>query len=341
MPINKKATAGASNMGKPIPAPLKTSQGLEKTGGRIAGLLRPNIHPMDPGLMAVVVRDEHLVRDVRAAIEVQFMNFGNIAGIPVPEAEHVSSIHSGGPQVLDELNALAELEKLGDSAIERTFLAYGSAGNFKFCSDEGQCVLLPIIEDTENGWVTVAQSCDDLSTEHLIGSVCAIRTAAQDAGAYVMLLIVCPGKRPIPGVRDFCDEYLEIEACEADPGAHLAFSVEAMRLSSLHALGYGKVICNITLSDEGYVRKFEPFIAKSMRDRFIWKLRASGKSLAEIGKLTRLNKSTVKRRLDEMRPIRRHAISEDQIAQYVEALELAESGEDTADNVNVDTENYE
>jgi hypothetical protein len=38
----------------------------------------------------------------------------------------------------------------------------------------------------------------------------------------------------MPGVRGFCDEFLEIEACDPAPGAHLAFSIEAMRLSTLH-----------------------------------------------------------------------------------------------------------
>ncbi|SDI42057.1 hypothetical protein SAMN05216466_122114 [Paraburkholderia phenazinium] len=327
-----KSSVPNSTTGKSTRAQSKASSTSDKVRVDAADALCSFIKPMSTGLATVVIRDKHLLRDARAAIEVQYMNFGNVADTPAPQAEFMLSLHSGAASEVDGLNALAELEKFPKTAMARTFNAYGLRRNFNFCSDEGLNTLLPVIEDAENSWVTLAQSCESLSSVHLIAGMCEIRATAEKAAAYVLLFIVGSSKDQRPGVQDFCDEYLEVEACEPDPRAHLAFSIEALRLADMHALGYGKVICNVTLTNDGYVRTFEPFIAKSLRDRFIWKLRAAGKSLAEIGELVDRHKSSVKRCLDGMRPVRRRAISDELIAQHVEALEVDDAGKGSPDH---------
>ena len=332
MPFKKRLTPTTAENQLPQEATGTCTSGTENTRATVIDALRKFLKPTLTGLTVMVVPDKHLVRDARNAIEAQYLNFGAVADIPAPDAEFMWSLHSGMPQAMDELEARAELEKWVETAIKRTFRLSGSRPNFKYCNDEGLETLLPIIEDAENGWVTLAQSCDSLSPEHLIAGMCEIRATAQKAEVYVLLVIVCPSKEQVPSIRDFCDEYLEVAACEPDPGAHLAFSIEALRLADMHALGYGKVICNVTLTEDGYTRTFEPFIAKSLRDRFIWKLRAASKSLAEIGELVGQYKSTVKRRLDQMRPVRRQAMSDELIAQYVEALEIDDADKDSPDH---------
>ncbi|MFM0072594.1 hypothetical protein PQQ86_15670 [Paraburkholderia sediminicola] len=332
MPFKKRPTPATAEKQLPQEATGTCTSGTENTHVTAIDALRKFLKPTLTGLTVMVVPDKHLVRDARDAIEAQYLNFGVVADIPAPAAEFMWSLHSGMPQAMDELEARAELEKRIETAIERTFHISGSRPNFKFCNDEGLETLLPIIKDAENGWVTLAQSCDSLSPEHLIAGMCEIRATAQKAEAYVLLVIVCPSKEQVPSIRDFCDEYLEVAACEPDPGAHLAFSIEALRLADMHGLGYGKVICNVTLTDDGYVRTFEPFVAKSLRDRFIWKLRAAGKSLAEIGELVDRHKSSVKRCLDGMRPVRRQAMSDESIAQHAEALEIDDAGKGSPDH---------
>ncbi|WP_186222574.1 hypothetical protein [Burkholderia gladioli] len=340
MPFKKPSMPAAAEKRSPQGATGTRTSSTKKTRVAAVDSLHKFIRPTPPGLTALVVRDKHLVRDARAAIETQYMSFGNVAGIPAPDAEFMSSLHSGNIQALDELEALAKLEKLSGNALERTFYAYGSRRNFNFSGNEGLSILLPIIEDAENGWVTLVQPCDSLSPEHLIAGMCQMRATAQNAAAYVLLVVVCPSKDQVPGIRDFCDEYLEVDACEPDPDAHLAFSIEALRLADMHTLGYGKVICNVTLTNDGYMRTFEPFIATSLRDRLIWKLRAAGKSLSEIGELVGLHKSSVKRCLDTMRPVRRRALSEVEITQYIDALDVEEPAEDSPEVRDDDTEKF-
>ncbi|TGP44878.1 hypothetical protein EN871_09865 [bacterium M00.F.Ca.ET.228.01.1.1] len=337
----KKPSKTASPKNPSAQAVQAHALGNKEACAAVINAIRKSIQPTTTGLTALVVNDKHLVDNARKAIEKLYMCFDNIAGIPAPDAAFMSSLHSGNVQTLDELYALAELENLPDTALERTFYSCGSRPNFNFLGNEGLHMLLPIIEDAENGWVTLAQSCDSLSPEHLIAGMCQIRATAEKAEAYVLLIIVCPGKERVPGIRDFCDEYLEVDACESDPGAHLAFSIEALRLADMHGLGYGKVICNVTLTDDGYLRTFEPFISTSLRDRFIWKLRASGKSLAEIGELVDLHKSSVKRCLDGMRPVRRQKLSDEEIAQHLDALDVGGGSVDKSTKLpDEDTEDF-
>ncbi|HDR9021298.1 TPA: hypothetical protein QDB09_001813 [Burkholderia vietnamiensis] len=321
-------------------AKTRTIRAPQKVRSAESGLLTPHSQPMSPGLMVVLIRGKHLGRDVRAATEAEYVNGGNIAGIPAPEAEFMWSLHSGPTSAVDEQNALAALEQRSDSAIERTCYAYGLRRSFSYCRDEGLETLLPVIGNAEDGWVTLAQSCDSLPPEHLIAGMHEIRTAAEQANAYVLLFVVCANEDQVPSIQDFCDEYLEVGECEPDPGAHLAFSIAASRFADMHALGYGKVICNVTLTNDSYMRTFEPFIATSLRDRLIWKLRAAGKSLSEIGELVGLHKSSVKRCLDAMRPVRRQALSDEEIAQYIDALDVEEPAEDSPEVRDDDTEEF-
>lgn len=330
MPLESSSTRPTAKTG--------TIRAPQEVRGAESGLLTPHSQPMSPGLMVVLIRGKHLGRDVRAATEAEYVNGGNIAGIPAPEAEFMWSLHSGSTSAVDEQNALAALEQRSDSAIERTCYAYGLRRSFSYCGDEGLETLLPVIRNAEHGWVTLAQSCDSLPSEHLIAGMYEIRTAAEQANAYVLLFVVSANEDHVPSIQDFCDEYLEVDECEPDPGAHLAFSFAALRFADMHALGYGKVICNVTLTDDGYMRTFEPFIAASLRDRFIWKLRAAGKSLSEIGELVGLHKSSVKRCLDAMRPVRRRALSAVEITQYIDALEVGDSTENATELPSADAE---
>ena len=79
-------------------------------------------------------------------------------------------------------------------------------------------------------------------------------------------------------------------------------------------------MCDLVWHKDHYTRFFEPFIAESLLDRYIWRLRAAGKSLSDIACLISKYKSTVKRRLDQMRPVYPMAFSQAQEEQYFNEL---------------------
>ncbi|VVE75961.1 hypothetical protein PCA31118_05106 [Pandoraea captiosa] len=277
------------------------------------------INSISSGL-TVVETPEPCLGAVRETFETQFACGGEIAGVCSPPAEFVWSMHSGGVRVLDELNALAALEGNAKHTAPREFYQVGTRRNYNFCSDEGLETLVPIIDSANCGCVTFSQSCGALSLEQLVAAIYEIRSAAEKSSAYAVMFIGHSEREQMPDIRDFCDEYFNVEECEPDPNAHQAFSIASARLRNMYVFGYGKVMCNLRMTDMGYERTFEPFIAKSLLDRLIWKLRASGKSLAEVGSLVDLHKSNVKRRLDEMRPPCKQTIPMSQLEQYIDSL---------------------
>ncbi|AHN77261.2 hypothetical protein DA70_00220 [Pandoraea pnomenusa] len=273
----------------------------------------------------------------REIVETQFACGGEIAGVHTPPVEFVQSIQSGGVHALDELKALAEMKGAPKNTVPREFHKVGSRRNYNFCSDEGLDTLLPLIESADGACVTFAQPYGSLSSAQLVTAMHEIRSAAEKSSACVVMFVSHADQQQMPDIRDFCDEYFAVEECEPDPDAHQAFSIASARLSNMYAFGYGKVICNLRITDAGCERMFEPFIASLRLDRLIWKLRASGKSLAEIGRLVCLHKSNVKRRLDDMLPVRAQEVSQIELETYLDALSVDDAdisdSEDLTDDV--------
>lgn len=281
--------------------------------------VRDEINESPIGLTIVVVPDTYL-RLVRDAFEARYVSRDSVAGIPLPKADFLTALHSGGVNAINQLEALAEMEEVPDAEIERAFQVHGSRPNYNFCCDEGLDSLLPIVESSENGFVTFAQSCESLSSEQLMAAIHEISTTARSASAYVVMFLAWTDPAKMPNVGDYCDEYFQVTACEPDPGAHRAFSISSKRLSNMEVFGYGKVICNLFWSKAGYKHVFAPFTACSLLDRFIWRMRASGESLTKIGDFLGMHKSSIKRRLDAMRPVQPETFSKTEFDKYLEAL---------------------
>ena len=53
---------------------------------------------------------------------------------------------------------------------------------------------------------------------------------------------------------EVCDEFIEIDPCEPEVGAVMAFSVDCAGIHDLNCLGIGKTMCSIQFSD-GVLRK--------------------------------------------------------------------------------------
>ncbi|MDM8359220.1 hypothetical protein [Pandoraea communis] len=325
----------------PNKSPIMTRTGRPRIGGvedipyrRRTAFLK-QINKMRPGL-TVVETPATCLWWAREIVETQFMCGDDIAGVFPPPVEFVKSVHSGGPYVLDEVRALATMGDASKSTVPREHSTVGSRSNYNFASDEGLDTLIPLIEGAENGCVTFAQPRGSLSPEQLVTAMHKIRSVAEKSLACAVMFFSHADQQQVPDMRDFCDEYFDVEECEPAPDSLLAFSIASTRLSNLSAFACGKVICNIRITDSGYKRTFEPFIAKSLLDRLIWMLSASGKSLAEIGSLVGLHKTSVKRHLDGMRPVRAQEVSQIELETYLDALsvddaDISESEELTDD----------
>ena len=113
--------------------------------------------------------------------------------------------------------------------------------------------------------------------------------------------MTCEDLKQAALISKLVDNFIEIRPCEPDPGALLAFSIDCISMRHQHALGVGHAMAQIKLSKDGrYVTRIDRFLAAGLVDRVIAYMRAESDSLADIGKVVHLNKSTVLRRLSAL-----------------------------------------
>lgn len=280
--------------------------------------------PIPQGLTIVSIRAASLLPQVRNAITRLALARSGKLGLPMPPVKAVLSIYSGNVRRLEQAKALAAANmpiKTKARKVRHDFSSCGTRDGFNWCSDEGLCVLQPIIENAE-GWVTLEQQISGPVTAPLADGLFRIRSAAQQAGVWVMLFLVCPDGYEKSRLHEFCDEFIEVAPCEPDPGYELAFSIDCVGLRYLNTLGLGKTMCNVKLSKGVFNRTYDQFISSDKKTRVMWILRGHGKTLEEIGGIVNKNKSSVFHRLEGL-PVPRYVdMGSDWLKKYLEPSQV-------------------
>lgn len=259
--------------------------------------LLAEISPFQTGVVIVNVSDSALLPSVRTVLGALALDKSSVLGIPMPQAaKAVHSLISGSSRHIEQYKVFAKANAGG----------VGEAINLKVCnaqgrldwlSNEGLHVLSPFVEEAKDGWLIIEHVMAGPITPDMTQVLIRIGSLAKKFDTRVMLLIVCPlgqNKSLISGV---CDDYLEVDFCDPEVGAALAFSVDCIGIRDLNSLGVGKTMCSVTFSDGLFRHRFDPFISSSLETRVMGVMRSQGKSLDEIGVFFKKNKSSVLRRL--------------------------------------------
>jgi hypothetical protein len=283
--------------------------------------MRSKISPIEPGLTLVVLRNSNVMEDARAALEYQAVTHGSKLGLPMPEVKTLISVLSGSRRFVEAARAKDLVQNTDAYIAKKQHISCGTRNGFDWCSDEGLCVLEPIINGAKNKWVTLEQAIKTPLDVFLLNGLARIHEVALAAGAYVMLFLSCAEGYETTRL-DQLYEYIEVDECEPDPGMQTAFSLQCLGLSNMHDQGIGHVMLGVNYLDGKCIRKSNRFVSKYLRDRVMWKLRGAGKSYSEIGRYLKLDKSNVKRHLDKLpTPIQRH-INADYLRNCAELLSL-------------------
>ena len=98
-----------------------------------------------------------------------------------------------------------------------------------------------------------------------------------------------------------------MDACEPDPDQSFAFTIEFPGISASEGYGAGKAMVGVARQKGFYHLAFERFIAASVMDRVVWRLRAEGQLHGSIAEVVGLSVEEVMLRLDAMRtPLEKH-----------------------------------
>jgi hypothetical protein len=295
----------------------------ERTTDTTKDLILNTLGIVEPGLVVVTVPSAAMTSQVRVAIERQIRSGGQKIGLRFPKKTPMKSLYSGNGRRVLEAKALATGQTPIDGAAAHEFESIGTREGFTLTSDEGLCSVLPLVEKTKGGWLTFAQSADAFSALAIVEALMRLRFAAKKAGSYVLLILVTDRKLEDLRIYDYCDDLLIAAPCISDTGAQFAFSVDVFGLRDLNEMGIGKTMCSVRMRNSQRIWKWEPFIAADVLKRVIWKLRCSGKSLTDIGKIVDCDKSTVHRHLVGLPPVVKREFKEGWLKPYADLIEIA------------------
>ena len=255
------------------------------------------ICPIRHGLTIVSVPDESHLPHVMFSFIALARKKGSELGIPMPEAESVTSVHSGSPRDLEAVERFATANPDNNSWAPHVLKIFAAPHKLDLTSPEGQQLLQPIIEGSKGSVVILELVIHGPITPAVSQGLIRIGNEAKKAGVYVTLIVACSGKLQSSQLSYLCDEYIEVTQCEADVGFDMAFAIDCVGIRDLNSRGIGKTMCSETIINGEFKRRYAPFVSANHETRIIWYLRGQGNTLEEIGNLLKINKSTVSRRL--------------------------------------------
>jgi hypothetical protein len=262
-----------------------------------------NMNPFTPpGLIGVVAPATTLPSEqVRATLENLVRSEANDMGVPMNISLPVMSVFSGAVNRFSSYVQQVEMyEKSHAGKLKPLDQRHiGHRASFEWTREEGFQHLRELLEEDDRPCcVSLHQHVDGALAPQVIEGLRRIDTAARRKKKHVMLFMTFQNFTQAASLSQFVDNFIEIRPCEPDPGALLAFSIECISMRHQHALGVGHAMVQIKLSKDGhYLTRMDRFLAAGLTDRVIAYMRAESTSLADIGKVVHLNKSTVLRRL--------------------------------------------
>jgi DNA-binding transcriptional ArsR family regulator len=238
----------------------------------------------------------------------------------MPSVTAMLSLYSCNSRALEQAKLLDSANPPSKRDIRHEFKVIGSRDGFDWCSVEGLASLLPIIESASGIWVFAEQKITEILSSQFASGLLNISNAAKLAGAWFMLFTVFTNRTKVADLRQLCDEYIEVTACEPDPHCYTAFAFDCVDLRALNAHGIGKIMCSVKLKDGVIRRTFSPFVSSELQKRAIWALRGQQRSLEEIGKMLGMNKSTVSRHLLGLPPCHAQERDDGWLRDYLQTI---------------------
>lgn len=298
----------------------------------------PNPSPIPPGLILVAHSDETPDIYLRALLENQVRTGGRDSGIAMPSRLPVVALHTGPQRAYKEAKKLATMYESDDKAEELDHKRISDRAGFDWSRDEGFQRMKKILdEDEEPACVTLMQRFEGALPAHTSEGLRRIHVAARSRKKHVLLIASFSKLLHAAPLRNLSNEFIEVRACQPDPGWLLAFSIECTGLRHLHPLGVGHVMAQIkALRNEQYSHQIERFICHDMVDRMMFYLRVEGHSLEKIGLVVGLNKSSVLRRLNQMQSHWQPKIEPNWRTAYTKIFDFSYLDDDDSDDQDED-----
>lgn len=283
------------------------------------------LSPVATGLTVFNVRDSSLLPLAKQVVTKWVLEKTNALGIPGPEVKSVISVFSGNPRQQEQARVIAAANTSVSNGVSHEFKICAARGKLVWTSDEGLCIALPMIVQA-NECLIFEQMISGPITPAVAQGLMQIASAAQRAGAFVILLLVCLGDCDSLQLMPICDEVIEVAPCEPDVGDDAAFSFDCVGVRELNSIGIGKTMCSVQFADGAFHYRYEPFISSNLETRVMWTMRGQGMKLDDIGAQFKMHKTSVMRRLESLPKPRHLDLPKDWLSNNLEMFSVPSRG---------------
>jgi hypothetical protein len=281
--------------------------------------------PFRPGVVLVTFDAAESGFHARHLLEAHAAQGKSSLSLPFPPAAPVISLQTGTSRSFAQMRSFRGLcPQLAAANVEHR---HAGREDFDFLREEGFQVLLDAVSTPSAGWVSLEQSFGEPLPQHVIEGFTRARHEALGASKHIMLFSSAPSPVLRQQIARFVDEVVEIDTCEPDPNARHSFSVRWSGARFVGDLGTGAVMVSVRLQNDRYRYRGAAYVSKDLAGRVMWRLRCADWTLQTIADLFRLNRSSVKRRLDQMPPVRPMRLPAGWLERYRDYLDISTEGE--------------
>lgn len=286
---------------------------------------RLELVPFRPGVILVTFDAPESGFHARRLLEAHAAQGKSSLGLPFPPAAAVISLQTGTSRCFEQVLALRSLcPQLAAANVQHR---HAGREDFDFLREEGIQVLLDAVSTPSVGWISLEQSFGEPLPQHVIEGFTRARHEAVVASKHIMLFSPALSPALRRQLARFVDEVVEIDTCEPDPNARHSFSVRWSGARFVGDLGAGAVMVSTQLQDGWFHYRGAAYVSKDVAGRVMWRLRCADWTLQAIADLLRLNRSSVKRRLDQMPPVRSIRLPDGWLERYRDYLDVSTEGE--------------
>lgn len=232
----------------------------------------------------------------------------------MPEVDQVTVFSGGG--AIAQARCQQMMTHATDHSHKLKFVSLGEGISTAPLSLELLATWMPSQEAaTKMPWWVIRHLQSGRPTPNFFRSLGRFRSTMSKGKSRGLLILTTDAAEGCQGLEDMADEYLVANECEDGLKATKCISFHCPTSAAFSPFDPTKVMCVVSPTLNGMRFRFEPFISAELIVRVMARLRGTDRTYEEIGKLVKLDKSTVLRRLRGV-PIRPF----DENPQWLEAV---------------------
>lgn len=264
----------------------------------ISEVLRGALTPVQTGVACFVVRDISVMLHARVLVQQRVLSGAAIADIQFSQPKTIAALYGSGSRGADLTDALVRSYEDLEMAEKTQTVRLDNCRIYSPLCSEGVHVALSKLR--AHGCISVEQNVPGVLRDEMTDAIGLLDHETRAKKALALVFLFCPSNTDAASLQKHCDELFIVDKCEPNPGASVAFSITALSLESQHGDAIGRTMYEIRHDEECWSSTSSVFIAAKAEDRAFWYARREGEYLETIAARAGVDKSTVKRRLDQL-----------------------------------------